>query len=150
MEKEIKYLDFGERYIELDMPMLRPDVSIKRTCIFLLISEVALLAVSFGVALILKMLLEFELPFAVTIVLLNLVFAAVAILVFFDKFIIKAVLLYQRYASYSVRERCTMIPSCSEYMILAVKKYGAVKGLFKGIGRLRRCGKACEHIEDWP
>ncbi len=35
---------------------------------------------------------------------------------------------------------CRFYPSCSEYMYKAVEKYGAAKGLLKGLWRLLRCG----------
>lgn len=47
--------------------------------------------------------------------------------------------LYQRFASKERRERCRFEPSCSEYMILSLQKYGVVKGLKKGINRMKRC-----------
>ena len=51
--------------------------------------------------------------------------------------------LYQNKASDEVRLRCTMEPSCSVYMILAVEKYGVIRGVYKGIRRLFRCGDEC-------
>lgn len=47
--------------------------------------------------------------------------------------------IYQRYAPASVRNKCRFEPSCSEYMILSLNKYGLFKGLAKGIRRLTRC-----------
>lgn len=47
--------------------------------------------------------------------------------------------LYQNKASDATRLKCVFEPSCSEYMILAVNKYGFLRGLFKGIRRLLRC-----------
>lgn len=44
--------------------------------------------------------------------------------------------LYQHYAPEEIRRRCLLQPTCSEYMILAIEKYGAVKGAAKGIRRL--------------
>jgi putative membrane protein insertion efficiency factor len=35
---------------------------------------------------------------------------------------------------------CRFHPSCSEYFILAVRKYGPVRGTGKGLARLCRCG----------
>lgn len=52
---------------------------------------------------------------------------------------IQAVLLYQHFAPERVRRKCRFEPSCSEYMLLSLKKYGPIRGLFKGISRLRRC-----------
>lgn len=34
---------------------------------------------------------------------------------------------------------CRFIPSCSEYAIAAIGKYGVVKGGMLGIGRILRC-----------
>ncbi|MBX9809478.1 membrane protein insertion efficiency factor YidD [Candidatus Gracilibacteria bacterium] len=34
---------------------------------------------------------------------------------------------------------CKHIPSCSEYMIEAIEKKGAIVGLYKGTGRILRC-----------
>ena len=34
---------------------------------------------------------------------------------------------------------CRFYPSCSEYFILAVRKYGPIRGAAKGVGRLCRC-----------
>lgn len=47
--------------------------------------------------------------------------------------------LYQNKAPDEMRLQCVFEPSCSEYMILAVEKYGVIRGVYKGIGRLRRC-----------
>lgn len=47
--------------------------------------------------------------------------------------------LYQKYAPIELRSRCNLEPTCSSYMILAIKKYGFIVGVIKGIKRLRRC-----------
>lgn len=46
---------------------------------------------------------------------------------------------YQRYAPDDIRLACIYEPSCSEYMILSIQKYGVIKGIIKGIQRLERC-----------
>ena len=53
--------------------------------------------------------------------------------------VITAVKIYQRFAPKSIREKCRFEPSCSQYMILAIEKYGLIRGVMKGIDRLRRC-----------
>lgn len=53
--------------------------------------------------------------------------------------IIGGVRIYQRFAPDSIRNKCRFEPSCSEYMILSLQKYGLIKGLKKGINRLKRC-----------
>jgi len=51
-------------------------------------------------------------------------------------FIIK---IYQKFAPISIRSKCRFEPSCSNYMLQSVEKYGLFKGLKKGINRLKRC-----------
>jgi putative membrane protein insertion efficiency factor len=34
---------------------------------------------------------------------------------------------------------CRFYPSCSDYFILAVQKYGPLRGACKGVGRICRC-----------
>lgn len=61
------------------------------------------------------------------------------ILIFFKKILVTAIILYQKYAPEAVRSNCLYEPCCSEYMKIAVKKYGAFKGFIKGIKRISRC-----------
>lgn len=54
--------------------------------------------------------------------------------------VIDCVKLYQHYASEDVRHRCRMMPSCSEYTIISLRKYGLVIGLLLSFIRLyKRC-----------
>jgi putative component of membrane protein insertase Oxa1/YidC/SpoIIIJ protein YidD len=55
---------------------------------------------------------------------------------FSKKAIIGLVKLYQHYAPERIRRKCLFKPTCSEYMILALEKYGLIKGLYKSIYRL--------------
>lgn len=54
-------------------------------------------------------------------------------------FLIGCVLVYKAIAPMSVRDRCRFEPSCSTYMVMALKKYGAARGLVKGLRRITRC-----------
>lgn len=47
--------------------------------------------------------------------------------------------LYQHYASDETRLSCVFEPSCSEYMIMCINKFGVFRGILKGIKRLSRC-----------
>jgi uncharacterized protein len=47
--------------------------------------------------------------------------------------------LYQRAAPARVRGRCRFTPTCSEYAILAIEKYGLAGGSVRAFGRLLRC-----------
>lgn len=55
---------------------------------------------------------------------------------FSKRIIICFVKIYQHYAPEDVRRKCLFKPTCSEYMILALEKYGLIKGLYKGIYRM--------------
>ena len=46
---------------------------------------------------------------------------------------------YQRYAKSETRLRCCFVPSCSEYAVLAIQKYGAFLGGIMTIYRFLRC-----------
>ncbi|UZJ58192.1 membrane protein insertion efficiency factor YidD [Pseudomonas sp. KU26590] len=46
---------------------------------------------------------------------------------------------YQRFAPHRLRSACRYEPSCSNYAILAIEKYGAVKGWKLALNRICRC-----------
>ena len=50
-----------------------------------------------------------------------------------------AVRAYQCWVSPLVGPSCRFSPTCSEYAVLAVKKYGAARGAVKAAGRVCRC-----------
>ena len=45
---------------------------------------------------------------------------------------------------------CRFEPSCSEFFILAVQKYGPLKGAWRGICRICRCRPGCKGGFDPP
>ena len=49
------------------------------------------------------------------------------------------VLAYKAWAPLDVRGKCRFEPTCSTYMILAIRKYGLIRGIIKGIKRIKRC-----------
>ncbi len=53
--------------------------------------------------------------------------------------LIKAVRLYQIVLSPLLGGHCRFHPSCSEYFIGAVRKYGAVSGGLRGVWRILKC-----------
>jgi uncharacterized protein len=62
-----------------------------------------------------------------------------------------AVRFYQRYLRRFHNRECIYEPSCSEYTILAVEKYGAIRGLRYGVSRIKRCnGAKFQGGADWP
>jgi putative membrane protein insertion efficiency factor len=53
--------------------------------------------------------------------------------------LVTLVRLYQWLLSPLLGQRCRFYPSCSEYFIGAVRKYGAISGSLRGIWRICRC-----------
>lgn len=54
------------------------------------------------------------------------------------KLIIKLIRMYQN-TPISTHNSCKFVPTCSEYMIQAIEKYGTIRGILKGIKRILRC-----------
>ncbi|WKY47749.1 membrane protein insertion efficiency factor YidD [Eubacteriaceae bacterium ES3] len=55
------------------------------------------------------------------------------------KLIIIPVRIYQRFISPLLGNNCRFRPTCSEYFIGAVEKYGVFKGVYLGVRRILRC-----------
>jgi uncharacterized protein len=53
--------------------------------------------------------------------------------------VILLVRFYQTWISPMLAPRCRFEPTCSEYFILAVRKYGAIRGTLRGVWRICRC-----------
>ncbi|WP_026883399.1 membrane protein insertion efficiency factor YidD [Clostridium akagii] len=53
--------------------------------------------------------------------------------------LIKLIKFYRKYISVLKRPSCRFYPTCSQYAIEAIEKYGAVKGSFMAIWRIFRC-----------
>jgi len=46
---------------------------------------------------------------------------------------------YKKFVSPFLPSACRYSPTCSDYMMQAVTKYGAVRGVWMGLKRLARC-----------
>jgi len=64
--------------------------------------------------------------------------------------IIAGVRLYQLTLSPIFGRQCRFRPTCSNYMIEAVEKYGAIRGTIKGLWRILRCNPFCRGGYDPP
>lgn len=53
--------------------------------------------------------------------------------------IISLIKIYQKNAPEKIRANCRFVPSCSNYMLLAIDKYGLFRGIKLGLNRLSRC-----------
>ena len=51
---------------------------------------------------------------------------------------------------YSHQPTCRFHPRCSEYTIQAIEKYGAIRGIFRGIKRVGKCHPWNEGGVDLP
>ena len=58
--------------------------------------------------------------------------------------------IYQKFISPLKAPCCRFYPSCSEYAVLAVKKYGVLKGGIKAIFRILRCNPFSKGGIDYP
>lgn len=109
-------------------PLKRPKISYKKPIIFLSLFIIGIALLSF-----LPNVFFVKRWIAIT------VFIVLYTALLLKKAAIWLIHLYQNKASDKTRLRCVFEPSCSEYMILAIDKYGAIIGIFKGVKRLLRC-----------
>ncbi len=142
--------DIAEWYV-LQRPLSRPDTSYKKAalCIALFVAVNILLAVTlfflferFGVfSYMPDPLISFKAHHQILFPLLfGLLIFCIGGIIMCKRAIIGAIRLYQRYAPEDIRRRCLFKPTCSEYAILAVQKYGVIRGLFKAYIRLfKKC-----------
>ncbi|WP_233207139.1 MULTISPECIES: membrane protein insertion efficiency factor YidD [Pirellulaceae] len=57
---------------------------------------------------------------------------------------------YQYTLSPIVGQQCRFQPTCSNYFIQAVRKYGPISGAVRGIWRILRCNPFCRSGFDPP
>jgi putative membrane protein insertion efficiency factor len=55
------------------------------------------------------------------------------------KLLILMIKFYRKYISPLKRPSCRFYPTCSEYALEAISKYGALKGGFLGVKRILKC-----------
>ncbi|PPR37345.1 MAG: putative membrane protein insertion efficiency factor [Alphaproteobacteria bacterium MarineAlpha6_Bin4] len=55
------------------------------------------------------------------------------------KIIIKLIKIYSFFSPFFYRGVCRFNPTCTEYTIKSIKKYGIIMGFFKSIKRLSKC-----------
>ena len=128
-----------EVYPLTQQPMHRPQIPYGRVA---LCTASVLMTVGFLTWLVLAVISQYhtvEMSYGAQFVLFYIVFLLIAMLIFAKHIVIFFIRLYQRYMPYDIRCNCLFVPNCSEYMVLAIKKYGVYKGVRKGINRLLRC-----------
>ena len=55
------------------------------------------------------------------------------------RWMLRAIRFYQRKISPGLPPRCRYIPTCSQYAVEAIEKYGALKGGWMALKRILRC-----------
>lgn len=110
---------------------VRPKLHLFRVLLYVIITLCSALTLSFGCFALTESVLASVLV-GVGVVIITLVLMAKPVIIWL-------VMLYQNLAPDWVRNDCRFEPSCSNYMIQAVEKYGVIKGVAKGIDRLMRC-----------
>lgn len=74
----------------------------------------------------------------------------VAFLIFGRVILQMVVKIYQRYAPESLRRQCTCLPTCSEYALLALRKYAWPKALLLIIRRVTLTCQEPGYKTDYP
>jgi len=138
--------DVAEAYVN-ERTLVRPSTNVKTALVAVLVFALATVVIVLIAYCVLTSIGVFaSLPSSVqrfcdaypflSIVLLCVGVVAVELFFCFKHAVICAIKLYQRYAPEEIRRRCLFMPTCSEYTIMAVRKYGGIIGLCKGYYRL--------------
>ncbi len=152
--------DAAQKYV-MFRPLVRPDTDIKKVIKYVsvfLLSVIVFFAASyvlldrFGILSYLsETLYQFKIEHSILFpVLYFFVLLLVSFIIVARPAFIGIVHLYQHYADENVRRRCLFMPTCSEYAILAVKKYGLIVGIILTANRLFRKCKGNIYRIDYP
>ena len=117
--------------IYYERKLVRPSLNFGRIFIFVITTLVLAVIVAFFMQWAFKLLWLSILSCCLVVI--------VAVIIFLKRILIWLIKAYQRFAPKKIRERCRYEPSCSQYMILAIEKYGLKKGLKKGLKRWKSC-----------
>ena len=121
-----------ENEYEISKRIKRPNISIKKG-LFVIIT------VSVTLFLLLHYVLSIYIESLGTRMLIVLAAGVLILLANMQKAAIWLILVYQKLAPDELRLACVFEPTCSEYMLMAIKKHGPCMGVIKGIKRLLRC-----------
>jgi putative component of membrane protein insertase Oxa1/YidC/SpoIIIJ protein YidD len=114
-------------------PLVRPNTNVKTALVCVLLFVLAA-GVFTGIVYFVLMSIGLSAPVPPYFICAAVV--AVESLFCFKSAVIGAIKMYQHYAAEDTRRQCLFMPTCSEYAILAVRKYGVVVGLCKAYYRL--------------
>ena len=66
------------------------------------------------------------------------------------RFVLKSIRFYQRKISPLKKPCCRFYPTCSQYAMMAIEKYGVLHGTTKAIWRILRCNPLSKGGIDYP
>lgn len=139
-----------------ERPLERPKTNIKTAVVSVLMFIMIVTVMSFGVIQIVSWLgVHFQMRWimshhtAAGIISCAVCFT-VCLLLVLKRMVIGMVSLYQHYAPDDIRRKCILKPTCSEYTILAVKKYGVFRGVKKSVHRLLFTCRGWDYRVDEP
>lgn len=150
----------AEEYV-LERPLVRPDTDAKKAVKCSLIYIIVTIILGFSAfylfnwlgifALFPKEICNFRLnhPVWFNVIFFIMIFLLTAICCL-KATVIGCIRLYQHYAPEEIRRRCLFKPTCSEYAILAIKKYGLIIGLIKAYIRLFKKCRGNIYRIDYP
>lgn len=152
--------DIAEAYVsyrEINRPNLSIKILFKYVLIILVVNSVISLAVFYAFdfydwfSLLSSKLtnIKNEEPF-LFFILLYFFILIIGAMIFLKNILIITVKLYQCYAPEEVRRRCLFKPTCSEYTILALKKYGVIIGLYMAYIRVYKKCRGSIYSIDYP
>ena len=130
--------------------LIRPDTNIKHALKWIFYYEICVVVISMLLFILLNRLgISFPL-FSKKFIFLFYLVSFLLFVVCLRKVLVLGVELYQHYAPEDVRRRCMMMPSCSEYALLALRKHGVIIGLIKIYVRLTKKCKGGVYKIDYP
>ncbi len=129
----------------LNRELIKPKTNIITAFKYLLIIEILIVELSYSFDY-LFVWFRISISFSISYLLAS----TLVICVCLKKLLILSVKLYQYYASEQIRRKCTLMPSCSEYTILALQKHGVIMGLYKAYFRVFKKCKGNNYSIDYP
>lgn len=134
-------------------PLNRPNTNWIKAVLYIISIFFLSMVISAVLCLVLKAVGFFsadELKNIKTLITIYIIVFSILVLLTLKISLIGLVHLYQHYAPEWMRRRCMCMPTCSEYMIMAIRKYGPFVGTYKGLIRLtKNCGGIIFKI-DYP
>lgn len=133
-----------------DRALYRPEITYKKFLIkwLIIVTSAVIIAVCIAFAL---SLIEKLVHFHICGFRVSIIFAIVIEIVGILKWcVIDIIKLYQHYAPEHVRRRCILMPSCSEFAIIAIRKYGLIIGSSITLYRLNHRCKGTIHRIEYP